>query len=246
MQLLPKTVSINAHDRQRVKHTNQQVMEELVKLDIDSILKMNWDIMKANRERRKKNIAHAQISSSPAGSPMASLITIATADLEIIRKNPTRFEALKKFFTNPIFLWFEQRNKRDRERESREAEDPDRAEDERRKSHVLPLMVEVRCDQTTLDNPTFCHELHEAGCHFQIPLSLFTTPCLSYTSANAHGLKKIKVSHLGEPNASIFDLIAILKHFSIDPKDPLDGLSRIKWTFDTVIDSIFATLRGPC
>ncbi|KAJ3988876.1 hypothetical protein F5890DRAFT_1379106, partial [Lentinula detonsa] len=123
MQLLPKTISINAHDRQRVTHANQHVIEELAKLDIDTVLEMNSDIMKANRERRKKNIAHAQISSNPAGSPMASLITIATADLEIIRKNPTRFEALKKFFTDPIFLWFEQRNKRDRERESREAED---------------------------------------------------------------------------------------------------------------------------
>ncbi|KAJ3792247.1 hypothetical protein GGU11DRAFT_862382, partial [Lentinula aff. detonsa] len=123
MQLLPKTISINAHDRQRVTHANQQVIEELAKLDIDTVLEMNSDIMKANRERRKKNIAHAQISSNPAGSPMASLITIAMADLEIIRKNPTCFEALKKFFTNPIFLWFEQRNKRGRERESREAED---------------------------------------------------------------------------------------------------------------------------
>ncbi|KAJ3733336.1 hypothetical protein DFJ43DRAFT_995365, partial [Lentinula guzmanii] len=84
MQLLPKTISINTHDRQRVTHANQQVIEELAKLDIDTVLEMNSDIMKANRERRKKNIAHAQISSNPAGSPMASLITIATADLEII------------------------------------------------------------------------------------------------------------------------------------------------------------------
>ncbi|KAJ3735402.1 hypothetical protein DFJ43DRAFT_1214037, partial [Lentinula guzmanii] len=123
MQLLPKTVSINAHDRQRVTHANEQVIKELAKLDIDTVLEMNSDIMKANRERRKKNIAHAQKSSNPAGSPMASLITIATADLEIIRKNLTRFKASKKFFTDLIFLWFEQRNKRDRERESREAED---------------------------------------------------------------------------------------------------------------------------
>ncbi|KAJ3991744.1 hypothetical protein F5050DRAFT_1097250 [Lentinula boryana] len=246
MQLLPKTISINAHDRQRVTHANEKVIEELAKLDIDTILEMNSDIMKANRERRKKNIAHAQRSSNLAGSPMASLITVATVDLEIIRKNPTRFEALKKFFTDPIFLWFEQRNKKDKERESREAEDPDRVEDERRKSHVLPPMVEVRRDQTTPDNPTFCHELHEAGRHFQIPLSLFTTPRLAYISANAHGLKKIKVSRSGEPNASILDLIAILSHFGIDPKDPLDGLSfnefrqagRNLWQFEITRDGI--------
>ncbi|KAJ3733337.1 hypothetical protein DFJ43DRAFT_995485 [Lentinula guzmanii] len=143
MQLLPKTVSINAHNRQRVTHANEKVIKELAKLDIDTIFEMNSDIMKANRERRKKNIAHAQRSSNLAGSPMASLITVATVDLEIIRKNPTCFEALKKFFTDPIFLGYEQRDKKDKERESREAEDPDRVEDERRKSHVLPPMVEV-------------------------------------------------------------------------------------------------------
>ncbi|KAJ3979255.1 hypothetical protein F5890DRAFT_1569451 [Lentinula detonsa] len=148
MQLLPKTISINAHDRQRVTHANQQVIEE--------------------------------------------------------------------------------------------------AEDERRKSHVLPLLVEVRRDQTTPDNPTFCHELHEAGRHFQIPLSLFTTPRLAYISANAHGLKKVKVSRSGKPNTSILDLIAILKHFGIDPKDPLDGLSfnefrqagRNLWQFEIARDGI--------
>ncbi|KAJ3979446.1 hypothetical protein F5890DRAFT_1546610, partial [Lentinula detonsa] len=214
MQLLPKTVSINAHNRQRVTHTNKKVIEELAKLDIDTILEMNSDIMKANRERGKKNIAHAQRSSNPAGSPMASLITVAT-----------------KFFTDPLFLWFEQRNRKDKERESREVEDPDRVEDERRKSHVLPPMLEVRRDQTTPDNPTFCHELHEAGRHFQIPLSLFTTPRLAYISANAHGLKKIKLS------------CPIL---GINPKDPLDGLSfnefrqagRNLWQFEIKRDGI--------
>ncbi|KAE9403808.1 hypothetical protein BT96DRAFT_973589 [Gymnopus androsaceus JB14] len=225
MQLLPKTVSISAPDRVRVTHTNDKVIEELAKLDVDTRLELNYDIMKANRERRKKNLAHAQNSSRPEGSPMASLITIATADLETIRKNPTRFEALKRFFTDPLFLWFEQRNKRDKERKSREAEDPDRAEDERRKSYILPPIVEVQRNQTSTNDPSFCHELHEAGRHFQIPLSLFTNSRLAYISANAHGLKKIKVSRTGKPTVVVLDLASLLTHFGIDPKDPLDGLS---------------------
>ncbi|KAE9387993.1 hypothetical protein BT96DRAFT_836873 [Gymnopus androsaceus JB14] len=84
MQLLPKTVSISAADRTRVTHANNKVIEELTKLDVDTRLELNHDIMKANRERWKKNLAHAQDSSKPAGSPMASLITIATSDLETI------------------------------------------------------------------------------------------------------------------------------------------------------------------
>ncbi|KAE9389457.1 hypothetical protein BT96DRAFT_834882, partial [Gymnopus androsaceus JB14] len=123
MQLLPKTVSISAGDRARVTHANDKVIKELTKLDVDTRLELNHNIMKANGERRKKNLAHAQNSSKPASSPMASLITIATSDLEMIRKNPTCFDTLKWFFTNPLFLWFEQKNKRDKERESREAED---------------------------------------------------------------------------------------------------------------------------
>ncbi|KAE9384803.1 hypothetical protein BT96DRAFT_1007712 [Gymnopus androsaceus JB14] len=156
---------------------------------------------------------------------MASLITIATSDLEMIQKNPTHFEVLKWFFTNPLFLWFEQRNKRDKERESREAKDLDRLEDERRKSYVLPLVIEVQCNQTTLKNPSFCHELYKAGCHFQISILLFMNPCLAYISTNAHGLKKIKVSCTGQPTIVVLDLASLLIHFGIDPKDPLDGLS---------------------
>ncbi|KAJ3791903.1 hypothetical protein GGU11DRAFT_30268 [Lentinula aff. detonsa] len=224
---LPNDPSREAPECVRKTHKDPETSHHLMKLPIDSKLKMNYEKQLCNANRRE-----CMIEGADNVSDVSSYISIPEEEYEKIIKDQPYFNRVKCWLSAHTLSWLTDKQKQLRTKTREFDENPVNTASAQplKRFHANNELNKV--DPTTRPFIFFDQAFLDLGLHgYNVPLALFTNKNINFLNNNSISFHRTKISHIeGEPQ--ILDLADVMRKM----KDSQDAgtvreleLEHFKW-----------------